>query len=551
MGRRFVASEVWCERVVTAMLLSAVVMLSCAAAAVASTRPPVKIAEGVHDQPSLAVTESGTAVIAWNSFDPPAQDAVHYCVLALKASSCQSAGTLTIPDSTAHIDGVQVLANGSQAEALDPTITILASAYGLLSDAITEWQSTDGGATWQVFDNGLPVANSGPGDTFMVGGVVLPGGSQLGYGWTTVGGSPTFDAFSSTAPPVCSPDSLCPFATLQPSSERDQVSNNPGSIASATNANPGVLGVYYTQETTGSLGCRTGDGEGLGFVYGSGIPSATNSYSVSPGQPGSAWQAPVALDECGLAAPASLTVGGGQLGLGIIGSDDAGAETFYQHFDPTTRTFGKKVDIINDFGSYPSLTEQPRSNLTFATFEDASTDAIELAGSYDGGQTWTIPVALKGTAGSASVSSVSDSDGWVAWLRDNALYATSFDDENLNETDLIPQLSGGASATSTSSTMTVTVRCSAPCTVTITVSRSGAGAGRDAYATAHPQGVLLATGRTRLRHAGAHRVTLRLTRSGRRLLRRHHHLIARLTLSERAFKRTFIHTSAIRITPQR
>ena len=551
MGGRFVASEVWCERVVTAIILSVVIMLACTAAAVASGRPPVKIAEGVHDQPSVAVTDSGQAVVAWNSFDPPAPDAVHYCVLALKASSCQSSGTLTIPDSTAHIDGVQVLADGSQAEALDPTITILASAYGLLSNAITEWQSIDGGATWQVIDNGLPVANSGSGDTFAVGGVVLPGGSQLGYGWTTVGGSPSFDAFLSAAPPVCSPDSLCPFATLQPSSEPDQVSNNPGSIASATNANPGVLAVYYTQETTGSLGCRSGDGEGLGFVYGGGIPSATNSYSVSPGQAGSAWQAPVALDECGLAAPASLTVGGGQFGLGIIGSDDAGAETFYQHFDPTTRMFGKKVDIINDLGSYPSLTEQPHGNLTFATFEDASTDAIELAGSYDGGQTWTVPVALKGTAGSASVSSVSDSDGWVAWLRDDALYATSFDDKDLNQSDLIPQVSGGASATSSSSTMTVTVRCSAPCLVTITVSRSAAGAGRDAHATAHPQTVMLATGRTRLRHAGARRVTLRLTRSGRRLLRQHHQLTGSLTLSERAFARTFTHVTAVRITSPR
>ena len=551
MGDRFAAIVAWLKWVVAAGILSAVAMLGCAAIAVASSGTPVRLAEGVYDQPSVAVTESGTAVIAWNSFHPPAPDAVHYCVLALRASSCQSTGTLTIPDSTAHIDAVQVLADGSQARASDPTITILASAYGLLSDAITEWQSTDGGATWQVIDNGLPVANSGPGDAFAVGGVVLPGGSQLGYGWTTVGGAPTFDAFPSTAPPVCSPDSLCPFATLQPSSEPDQVSNNPGSIASATNANPGVLGVYYTQETTGSLGCRSGDGEGLGFVYGSGMPSASNSYSVSPGQPGSAWEDPVALDECGLAAPASLTVGGGQLGLGIIGSDDAGAETFYQHFDPATRTFGKKVDIINDIGTYPSLTEQPHGNVMFATFEDASTDAIELAGSYDGGQTWSIPVALNRTAGSASVSSVGDSDGWAAWLRGDALYATSFDDKDLNESDLIPQVSGGASAASTGSTMTVTVHCSAPCTVTITVRRSDTRAGRDAHATAHPQGVLLATGRTRLRHAGAHRVTLRLTRSGRTLLRRHHHLIAMLTLSERAFKRTFIHTVAVRITSQR
>ena len=504
----------------------------------------VKVADGVHDRPSVGVSPTGTAYIAWPT-DTPAGNAVHYCVVPRQAAACQSTGELTVGDGQANIDAVQVLVN----DALTPTI--LASTDGF-PDAITEWQSTDGGATWTVANDGLPVANAGSGDDFPVGGVIVSGLSvapQLGFGWQTVGGPPTFAAFPASAPPGCSPSSMCPFATLQPSSEPDQVSNTDGSIGAgdfSDAAGGGVLAVYSTQQTTGALGCD-GDGEGLGFVYGSGLQSPTNSYSISPGQPGSAWQAPVARAECNLDAPFGTAAGGGLSSLGIIATDADDSETFYQPFDPATLSFGPKVEIVDHHESYPSLTGAANgSGLVVATFDDSVAGAIEMAYSDDIGRTWNPPVALDTTAGDNTPdSSVNDrGDGWVAWLNGDALSAKSF------SVPPIAGVSADPTATAGGSTMTLTVHCSAACTVTLSITVPTVRAADDVPVArrAHTAAVILAAGTTHLRHAGAQKVTLRLTRHGRALLHHHHRLNATVTTSERTGVRTITHRSPLRIT---
>jgi hypothetical protein len=555
-GRGHETSSGCWERAILLVLLVAVAWLcgtgaahaaAGAGAAPAATDATVQIAGAVYDRPSVAVSPTGTAYIGWYT-NTQTGSAVHYCVLPLHAAACQSTGELIIGDGMTNIDAVQVLAPDG------PTVSILASASGF-PDTITEWQSTDGGATWPVVDNGLPVASAGSGDDFPVGGVVLPGLSaspQLGFGWQTVGGPPTFDAFPASSAPACSPLSVCPFATLQPVSEPDQVSNTDGSIAASSEPQVGVLAVYSTQAATGALGCR-GDGEGLGFIYGSGLQSPTNSYSVSPGQPGSAWQAPVARAECNLDAPFSTAAGGNLARLGIIATDADDTETFYQPFDPTTRSFGPKVEIIDNHESYPSLTgAADGSNLLVTTFDDSSTDAIEVAASPDAGRTWDKPVALDSSAGDTSpASSIDDSgDGWVAWLNDDTLFAKSFFEDPIGVQTTDPTASASSTATATASTMAVTVHCSSACTITISITLPTAHPASDAHVArrARTAPVILATGTTRLRKPGTRKVTLRLTRSGRTLLDHHHGLNATLMLSVRAGGRTISHTSALHIT---
>jgi hypothetical protein len=538
-------NECW-ERAGKLVLVVAAAWLCGAGAAHAGivravTGATVKVADGVYNRPSVAVSPIGTAYIAWYT-DTPTGNAVHYCVVPLHAAACQSTGELIVGDGTANIDAVQVL------DADSATVTILASTDGF-PDAITEWQSADGGATWPVADNGQPVATAGFGDDFPVGGVVLPGLSsepQLGFGWQTVGAAPTFDAFPSSSPPACSPSSMCPSATLQPSSEPDQVSNTDGSIAASSDPDLGVLAVYSTQQTTGTLGCH-GDGEGLGFVYGSGLQSPANSYSISPGQPGSAWQAPVARAECNLDAPYSTATGGGLSDLGIIATDADDSETFYQPFDPTTRSLGPKVQVIDHHESYPSLTGAANgSALLVATFDDSVADAIEMAYSDYGGTTWNPPVALDTTAGDNTPdSSINDrGDGWVAWLNDRALSAKSF------SVPAIPGVSADQTATASGKTMAFTVHCSAACTTTLSITLPTARPADDVPVArrAHTAPVILAAGTTNLRHAGARKVTLRLTRRGRALLHHHHRLNASLTLSQRTGARTITHTSPLHIT---
>ena len=508
----------------------------------AATGATVKIADGVYDRPSVGVSVTGTAYIAWYT-NAATGNAVHYCVLPLHAVACQSTGELVVGDGMTNIDAVQVLADSEV-----PTVSILASVSGF-PDTIAEWQSTDGGATWPAVDNGLAVANAGSGDDFPTGGVILPGLSdtQLGFGWQTVGGAPTFDAFPTSSPPACSPSSPCPFATLAPSSEPDQVSNTDGSIAASSDPRLGVLAVYSTQATTGALGCR-GDGEGLGFVYGNGLPSPTNSYSVSPGQPGSAWQAPVARAECNLSAPFSTTAGGGLSSLGIIATDADDTETFYQPFHPATRSFGPKVEIVDHHESYPSLTGVANgSSLLVATFADSSTGAIEMAASPDGGITWNPPVALDSSEGDTEPDSSIDDGGKgaVAWLNDHALFAKSFDGQTI-----VPSATAGSTATASGSTMAITVHCSAACTITISITVPTVRPAADAQVIrgAATAPVILATGRTKLGHAGTRKVTLHLTRSGRTLLEHHHRLNATLRLSLRAGGRTITHAGSLHIT---
>ena len=541
------SSGCWQRAVLLVLLVTAVWLCGTGAAqaqaARAVTGATVKIAGGgVDRRPSVGVSPTGTAYIAWYT-DASTGNAVHYCVLPLGAAACRSTGELMVGNGTTNIDAVQVLADPE-----DPTVSILASASGF-PDTIVEWQSSDGGATWPAVDNGLPVANAGSGDDFPVGGVILPGlpPSQLGFGWQTVGGAPTFDAFPASSPPACSPSSPCPFATLAPSSEPDQVSNTDGSIAASSDPRLGVLAVYSTQQTSGALGCR-GDGEGLGFVYGSGLPSPTNSYSISPGQPGSAWQAPVARAECNLSAPFSTAAGGGLSSLGIIATDADDAETFYQPFDPTTRSFGPRVEIVDQHESYPSLTGAANgSSLLVATFDDSSTSAIEMASSDDGGQTWNRPVALDSSGGDADPDSSIDEngDGWVAWLNDNGLFAKSFDGQTI-----YPSASASSTATASGSTMAITVHCSAACTITLSITLPTVRSAGDAQVTrrARTAAVILATGITTLGHAGSRRVTLHLTRSGRTFLDHHHRLTASLLLSVRAGGRKITHASSLRIT---
>ncbi len=108
-----------------------------------------------------------------------------------------------------------------------------------------------------------------------------------------------FNAFPLAGAPECS-KATCPagFATLQPNTNPDQIGNPFGQFAAQAGAQPGVLGIFDTNFTNGPLGCSVQAPSGTAYVYGSGNQTASNSYNISPGSPGSAWKVPVTQADC-------------------------------------------------------------------------------------------------------------------------------------------------------------------------------------------------------------------------------------------------------------
>ncbi len=108
----------------------------------------------------------------------------------------------------------------------------------------------------------------------------------------------------------------------------------------------------------------------------------------------------------------------------------------------------------------------------------------------------------------------------------------------------------GEGATSTGSTLTVTISCAGPCTVTLTVTVPTASAASARKSKKKPKSVTLASGTFTLHKGGTQKVTLHLTKAGKKALAAHHgRLTASLQLSEKIDGHTILSTKTIKIKP--
>jgi hypothetical protein len=394
------------------------VMLAFAASALALSGSPVKLSEAeFYGPPSVAVTESGAAVIAWAD-EANTPYTIKWCVLPVGATACAQTGTLTpAGGSDAHIDAVKLLADGA-------TVVLLADVYGVGEEYTPEqeWTSTDGGATFAAVNGGKSVAEGIlSADTAPLNPVIVPGSNSLGYGWVTAGGAPTFAQFPLSSPPECSVavGHTCPFATLQP--EEEHMLGNPGgAFASQLGANSGVLGVY---ETLGKPGCPSGTFD-TAYVYGSGEQSSTNDYNISPGSAHSAWKVGLSPADCEVEY---ATVGGGPSGFGVLEDNLAGTDTIYHRFDQTTDNFETApVPVAQEHEESPSVSQDGASGV-YATFLAGFEGEVRLAYSYNGGTNWVGPTTLSPGGGSHLVSSVDAAgQGWATWQVGESVYAQQF-----------------------------------------------------------------------------------------------------------------------------
>ncbi len=504
--------------------------------------------------PSVAVDSGGNAVIAWaNDKDlGGAPDLVQYCVLPAGGSACAHSGSIAAAGSAVHIDAVRVLADGG-------TLVLLADVFGASGQVPTsyqpeqEWQSTDDGASWTQQAGGFSVSTGILGDdTEPVDAVILPGTGALGYGWVTASGPPTFNAFPLTGAPECSTNTCAAgFATLEPSSNPDQLSNEPGHFASiSTGSNVGVMGVFDSVESNGPLGCA--DSFGTAFVYGSGEQSPSNDYNVSPGQPNTAWRVPVTQADCNLEYSA---VGGGPSGFGVLADDLATKAVVYHRFDAATDKFDTPLATVNGTaGELSPAVNQDGSGDVYATYLlGGSLGKVELSYSADGGRTWAGAPLDSDTGGTISEinSSVNATgEGWLAWLSNGSVFAQSF-----KAADAIIPASVGGGATTNGSTVTVNVTCASfPCTVTVTLT-----APETVVIKGHSAAVLARKGRTRTVTLGKGRFTIvkhgtkqlrvKLSRSGKRFVAAHSgHLEIKGLFAETVQKRTAHSTRTLRLT---
>ena len=502
-GRQAMARFVALGAITAALILAS-------AGGAGAVSPPVTAGTPLSNQPpSVAVDSVGDAIVAWNN-NAGSGNFVQYCVIPAGGKACSHSGNLAPGDGPAFIDGVHVLADGG-------TIVILADIDGTQGTKAAdyqpeqEWQSTDGGATFNIVNGGLSVASASlNADTGPLNAVIVPGTNVLGFGWDTPGGPPTFNAFPLVSPPECSKAQQCQFAELQPASAQ-QVGNTGGAYASQAGAQPGVLGVFPDQFSNGPLGCSL---DGMLFAYGAGNQSASNSYNLSPGTPGSAWTGPVALGQCSVQ---SLAVGGGPSGFGVLETDLAHGRTVYQPFNQTAKTFGAMTTLANKGELNPSLSQDGTGGI-YATYEyDGSGGPIALSYSSDGGKTWSGPAQLDAFNGEANISSAVNGagQGWVTWINNGSVFAQPF---TAADAAGPPIVNGGGSTNG--KTITVTVTCTAfPCTVTITI--LGPPKVAADIARKHKPSVL-AKGRFKITKAGAKKLTMRLTKAGKRFFKSRH-----------------------------
>jgi hypothetical protein len=429
------------------LIFATIAVLASAASALAVSGTSINVGTPFESgQPAVAVDSAGTAYIAWaNTRDlpPTTVNTVQYCVLPVSASACTHTGTLEPADGASEVDHVQVLIDGT-------TVIVLADVYGASGSnggeytPEQEWQSTDGGATFQLVDGGLSVADGIlSADTAPLSAVVVPGTNALGYGWDTAGESPpTFDEFPLASPPQCS-TTKCPadeaFASLEPDTNPDQISNAGGQFASQLGTNSGVLGIFETDFTNGPLGCSTPDNDtpfGTAFVYGSGPQSASNSYDISPGSPDSAWKVAVAQADCNVDYPA---VAGGPSGFGVVEDNETTGDTVYHAFDQTNDSFDTpQVTISTTYEEEPAVSQDGAGGIYTTFLSGGGGGPLSLAYSSNGGATWTGPGTLNpntdGGAGDLTSSVDSAGQGWAAWTDNGSIYAQQF-----VASDAIPQ----------------------------------------------------------------------------------------------------------------
>jgi hypothetical protein len=368
------------------------------------------------DLPSVAVDPNGTGYVAWIGED----SLLHYCELPDGATACAASGTLSPGPAAASTGttGMVTFAGTPKVVDADGVVSIIVQTTTNVAALdqyapIEMWQAPDDTANFEPVDGGESVADPSAtrGGSFMGYATTVPGTGELGVSFFTPNGPPSFQAFTVHNPPACSYSTSpgCSFATLQTPGSADPVGNFGfgqfvAQVATASGANPGVLGLYATSTATGPFACTLdppdGDNFSDAYTYASGLESATDDYNIPVGQPDSAWK--VAATQVPSECPIQESViGAGPSGAGLLESSNAdnGQPPFvlsYHPFDSATGAFDQPaVNLISGTISSQITMSQDGSGGIYVTGYLGGGDALSLLYSADGGETWQGPAPVE------------------------------------------------------------------------------------------------------------------------------------------------------------
>jgi hypothetical protein len=284
---------------------------------------------------------------------------------------------------------------------------------------------------------------------------------------------------------------------------------------------------------------------------------------------GANWDGPVLVQQPAVGEidnPVIAGVGGGTLLLGYTNNLGTGTETFLQALNAippptptpvnvaTAQTVGTTtgINLSIPAGTVGETDQATLSGTNVSTATGTVSYSLYKDSSCTGTPvfTSTTAVASGGAAASAAITTALSTGMyyWQAAYSGDALNdpgASTCGSEVLTVT---PPATTGGTGTSTSTTVTVTITCAGPCTVTLTLTIPTASAARKSKKK--PKPLTLAKGTFTLPKGGTHKLTLQLTKTGRKIFAAHHgRLKALLSLSEKIDGHTILSTKTIKIVP--
>jgi hypothetical protein len=339
-------------------------------------------------------------------------------------------------------------------------------------------------------------------------------------------------------------------------------------IATATGGSFGSP-VQLTQLSSAPLDLDVADDSGTG-VYA--MWSEGGLYVAYSPNGGASWDAPVLVPQPAtgeIGNPTIAGVGGGIALVDFTNDPGTGTQTFLQAVDAIPPTPGPGAAPTTLTTSQTSGTTTG-ANISIPAGTVGETDHAILTGTHASTASGTVSYGLYGTSvcsgtelatstTSVAAGSVGASAPITTALSPGTYYwraAYSGDAANDAGTSVCgsevltvtPAATIGGTGTSTSTTVTVTITCAGPCTVTLTLTIPTASSARKGKKK--PKPLTLAKGTFTLPKGGTHKVTLHLTKTGRKIFAaRHGRLRASLRLSEKIDGHTILSTKTIKIVP--
>ncbi len=528
--------------------------------AVAGASSPIALSAPQYGEDPLVAydVDSKETFVAWSN--PHSSGGIELCVLPSGASGCSGGGPVLLSVSSAEnpkimgsntisLGGLVVLANGD--------VVVIGTP---VEEGSVAWESPADGSAFLTSGQGLQDG----------GGFISPVslfytfGNAVALSNTDVGLLDDYgDYFSDSpfsgpeSPAIASKNSnqgnggLYPRKPLGVSGSEVGAEPAPAPAAQGTDIVVGV-GDNYAGPNTTLPGCVNSAGTGYGVSVGT-VNGASNGAGTLNGEglPG------YALLACSAEDP--VIASGGTDGMGVLENEGDGisgaGKTYtldYRRFMATATggSFGAPVQLASLTDTADDLDVVDDSGT--GVYAMWSQDGLHVDYSPNGGVSWDGPVLVSqpavGEIANPVIAGVGDGTLLLGYKNNTGTGTETF----LQELDAVPSSPAPtlpSSATSNGSTVTFTISCAAACSVTITIELPS---GSASEARKNTKSVTLASGHFTLGTKGKKNLSLKLTGSGKSLLKKDHgKLSALLLVTDKTAHGTLKSSKTLKITTKK